>query len=250
MTLLTPDSPKEDVLSYLDSSSNAIIAALTLALEETKRIFHSLGTPLDPEEPYDKSYFSHTMRYIARRELREHGVQVLIEDEAEAGYQVGQAANTGIVLEIPGVFARVLKSPLDEELPPAGSEARAYFYEQRQYTLPFPPLEGEVSLASEAEEIEDSNALHLVYAWDVNPSLEYVLLKLACPRARSGECHWQHIFPDRKTGGSGGSPVWTPPTTPTPIATAAAAANTNLDISPKTNEDDKKQVKPGAAKRA
>ena len=117
-----------------------------------------------------------------------------IEDEAEAGYQVGQAANTGIVLGVHwGIFARVLKSPLDEELPPAGSEARAEFYEQRQYKLPFPPLEGEAQQPIEVEEAADDNkALHLVYAWDVSPGLDRIYLKLACPKARSGECRWQH----------------------------------------------------------
>jgi hypothetical protein len=250
MMPLSPESLKDDVLTHLDSTSKAIVDALNLALKETKQHFHSLGTPLDAEKLFDKSYFSHTMRYIAKRALGERGLQVRIEDEAEAGYQIGQAANTGIVLEVPGIFARVLKSPLDEELPPAGSEARAEFYEQKQYKLPFPPLEGEASQPARAEsETEDSKALHLVYAWDVSPGLDRIFLKLACPKARSGECRWQHIFPDGEMQATGvASPVT--PVAPPPIAAAASAANTNLDISPKTDEGNKEKVKQGAAKRA
>jgi len=251
MIAFSPESPKEDVLTHLDSTSKAIVDALKLALTETKQHFHSLGTPLNHEKLFDKSYFSHTMRYIAKRALGERGLQVRIEEEAEAEYQVGQAANTGIVLEVPGIFARVLKSPLDEELPPAGSEARAEFYEQRQYKLPFPPLEGEAPQPVEAEAaVEDSKALHLVYAWDVSPGLDRIYLKLACPKARSGECRWQHIFPDSGMLGTGSVAPVTPPTTPAPIAAAASAANTNLDISPKTDEGNKEKVKQGAAKRA
>lgn len=251
MMSFSPESSQADVINHLDSTSKAIVDALNLALAETKRHFHSLGTPLDPEKPFDKSYFSHTMRYVTKRTLEERGLQVRIEDESEAGYQIGQAANTGIVLEVPGIFARVLKSPLDEELPPAGSETRADFYEQKQYKLPFPPMDGEVPQAQKAEsETEDSKVLHLVYAWDVSPALERIFLKLACPKARSGQCHWQHIFPDSEAQGTGAVSPSTLPHSPAPIAAAASAANTNLDISPKTDEGNKEKVKQGAAKRA
>jgi hypothetical protein len=246
MTPFTPDSPRETVLKHMESTSQAITDALHLALEETKRQFHSLGTPLQSGKPYDKSYFSHTMRYVAKRSLEERGLQVRVEDDAETGYQLGQAANTGIVLEQPGIFARVLKSPLDEELPPAGSEARAEFYEQKQYSLPFPPPEGEAIKA--ASVMEEEKALHLVYAWDVSAGLDRIYLKLACPRARSGECFWQHIFPDSDMLGSVGAPTTTPPTMP-PIAAAASVANTDLDISPKT-DNNQEQEKRSAAKRA
>jgi hypothetical protein len=249
MTRLSPNTPKDEVLKLLDSVSNAIVGALKTALKETKRQFHSLGTPLDPEKPYDKSYFSHTMRYIAKRALNESGLQARIEEEAEAGYEVGQAANTGIILQIPSVVARLLKCPLDEDLPRPGSESRAEFYEQRQYRLPFPPLEGEIAV----EEGEDNKVLHLVYAWDVDPTLERAVLKLVCPNERSGKYQWQHIFTAAEMGGVGDTnvPVPTSPLLPlqTLIAAAAAAANTDLDLSPKT-EETKERVNPGAAKRA
>jgi hypothetical protein len=187
------------------------------------------------------------MRYIAKRTLAERGLQVRIEDETEAGYQVGQAANTGIILEIPGIYARVLKSPLDEELPPAETDARAEFYEQRQYELPFPPLEGGISWDKEVEaEAKESKLLHLVYAWDVSQDVERIHLKLAFPISRSGECRWQYIFPDDALS----IPIPTPPTNPAPITAAMSVANTDLDITPKTNEYNREQVKQGAAKRA
>jgi len=250
MTRLSPNTPKGEVLKHLDSVTNATIGALKTALKETRHQFHSLGTPLNPEKPYDKSYFSHTMRYIAKRALNESGLQARIEEEAEAEYEVGQAANTGIILQIPSVVARLLKCPLDEDLPRPGSESRAEFYEQRQYRLPFPPLEGEITVV---EKPEDSNVLHLVYAWDVDPILEKVVLKLVCPNERSGKYQWQHIFTAEEMGGIGSAniPAPTSPLAPpqTPIAAAAAAANTDLDLSPKT-EETKKQVNSGAAKRA
>ena len=251
MIPFTPDSPQQDILTYLESTNNAVIDAFKSALSETKQLFHSLGTPLNPGRLYDKSYFSHTMRYIAKRSLEERGLRVRIEEEAEAGFQVGQAANTGIALEIPGIFARVLKSPLDEELRPAGSEARADFYEQRQYRLPFPPLEGEESQTSEVDaKAEESKLLNLVYAWDASQDLERIHLKLACPRSRSGECLWQHVFPDIEGTGSVPRSISVSPNPATLIATAASLANTNLDISPKTGENNGEQVKQGATKRA
>ena len=69
MIAFSPESPKEDVLTHLGSTRKAIVDALKLALTETKQHFHSLGTPLDPEKMFDKSYFSHTMRYVAKRAL-------------------------------------------------------------------------------------------------------------------------------------------------------------------------------------
>ena len=144
MTQFSPKTSKKEVLSHLDPVSKVLVAALNTALVETKRVFHSLGRPLKTDKPSDKSYFSHTMRFVAKRALEESGLQARVEEEQENSmYQLGQAANTGIVLQLPGIVARVLKSPIDEDLPPAGSESRAEYYEQRQYRILFPPLDGE-----------------------------------------------------------------------------------------------------------
>ena len=251
MTRFSTETPQQDVLAHMDGMSKLIIAALNTAMTETKRQFHALGTPLVSGKPYDKSYFSHTVRYVAKRSLDENGLQTRIEEETEAGYRLGQAANTGIVLEIPNIFARVLKSPLDEDLPPAGSESRADFYEQRQYSIPFPPLAGEAVQEHEADDVERDHAFHLVYAWDVSADLARVYLKLVFPNDRRGKHQWQHIFSAAEMGGTGSAATNGPglPNSPTLIATTAAAANTDLDLSPREDEQ-KKQVKSGATKRA
>jgi hypothetical protein len=240
------------------SVSKPVVAALNTALGETKRTFHSLGKPLNPEKPYDKSYFSHTMRFIAKRALDESGLQARIEDEQDdPGYSLGQAANTGIVLRLPGIVARVLKSPIDEDLPPAGSESRASYYEQRQYKILFPPFEGESAEVVDVEttDTEPDNAFHLVYAWDICPDLKKVYLKLVCPIDRTGKYEWQHIFSEEEltVAVSTVEPSSNPSSAPASLAAASAAANTDLDLSTKTasDQDEKKErVKSGVAKRA
>jgi hypothetical protein len=194
------------------------------------------------------------MRYVAKWALNDIGLQARIEEEDEVEYQLGQAANTGIVLQLPGIFARVLKSPLHEDLPPAGSKSRADFYEQRQYSIPFPLLEGEEPKATREEEAEIENALHLVYAWDISFDLKTIGLKLVCPNERSGKHRWQHFLPEAQMRSVGDesfdeSLVLSAPST-TPIAIAAAAANTDLDLSPRAATETREQVKPSAAKLA
>jgi hypothetical protein len=245
MSRFSTTTPKDEVLAHMDGISKSVVRALNAALEETKEAWHGLGTPLVAGKPYDKSYFSHTMRYIAKRALDESGLQTRIEEETEVAYRLGQAANTGIVLEIPMIYARVLKSPLDEDLPPAGSESRADFYEQRQYTIQFPPFVGEAVVAV-TEESEPEKAFHLVYAWDISADLKRVFLKLVCPKDRSGKHEWQHVFPSGAEGSGAVAQLVSnpPPNTPIPLAAAAAVANTDLEITPR--EDDQKQVKRNA----
>ena len=186
------------------------------------------------------------MRYVTRRSLDEQGMQTRVEDETENPYQLGQAPNTGIFLQAPGIYARLLKAPLDEDLPRAGSDSRIEFYEQRQYKLPFPDFDRNVDTP------EPDNAFHLVYAWDVDPEFTRVYLKLVCPNHRSGKHEWQHIFPAIEIRGSeSGTGVGAPPVGPqTSIATMAAQADTDLDLSLR-KDGKKEQVKQGAvSKRA
>jgi hypothetical protein len=257
MTRFSPSTPKEDVLSHLDPVSKTLILALNIALVETTRVFHSLGRPLKTDRPSDKSYFSHTMRFVAKRALEESGLQARVEEEQECSfYELGQAANTGIVIQLPGIVARVLKSPIDEDLPPAGSESRAEYYEQRQYRIMFPPLDDDAAeVAIVDDESKPENAFHLVYAWDISHDLERLYVKLVCPIDRTGKYAWQHIFSVEEMGSTGSTIPYTPsnPPSPSSLAAAAAAANTDLDLSPKTaatQEEKKEQVKPGVAKRA
>lgn len=240
MTRFSTQTPKEQVLLRMEPVTQAICGALGTALKETKRSFHGLGTPLLAEKPCDKSFFSHTMRYITRRSLDEQGMQTRVEDDTENPYQLGQAPNTGIFLQAPGIFARLLKAPLDEDLPRAGSDSRIEFYEQRQYKLPFPDFDGKVDIIPEPD-----NAFHLVYAWDVDPEFTRVYLKLVCPNHRSGKHEWQHIFPAIEIRGSeSGSGVDAPQQigSQTSIASMAAQADTDLDLSPRKS-DKKEQVK-------
>jgi hypothetical protein len=255
MTLFSPETPKNEVLGYLDSTSCAIIRALKAALIETKRSLHSLGTPIDVSKGYDKSIFSHLMRYVAKRALNDIGLQARIEEDNEVEYQLGQAANTGIILQLPGIYARVIKSPLLEDLPPAGSWSRAKFYEQRQYSIPFPLIESEAAeVKYDEREAEIEKALHLVYAWDIGLDLETIGLKLVCPNERSGKHRWQHFFPEAQMKNAEetnvGQDLAIIPASKTPIAIAAAAANTDLDLSPRAEVEITEQVKPDAAKRA
>ena len=245
MTRFSTQTPKEQVLTHMEPVTLAISDSLGVALRETKRCFHVLGTPLVAEKPCDKSYFSHTMRYVAKRSLDEKGMQTRVEDEAENPYQLGQAPNTGIFLQASGIYARLLKAPLDEDLPRAGSDSRVEFYEQRQYKLPFPDFDGKVDIP------EPDNAFHLVYAWDVDPEFTKVYLKLVCPNHRSGKHEWQHIFPaidigKSEAGSRDGAAKVGPQTS---IAAMAAQADTDLDLSPRKN-DKKEQVKGAVSKRA
>lgn len=239
MTCFSPQTPVEEVLQHMQLVTTAITESLATALKETKRCFHALGTPLRSDKPCDKSYFSHTMRYVTKRGLDEKGLQVHVEEDIEHPYQLGQAPNTGIFLQAPGIYARLLKAPLNEDLPRAGSDSRIEFYEQRQYQLPFPDAEGRV------EESEPNNAFHLVYAWDVDPEFTKVYLKLVCPNHRSGKHQWQYVFPSIEIG----EDVFVAEQPGSSLAAMAAAADTDLQLSLRKTE--KEQVVQGAvSKRA
>lgn len=239
MTRFSTITPKDEVLQHMEPVTLAICEALRDALKETKRCFHALGTPLISDKPCDKSYFSHTMRYVTRRGLDEKGMQTRVEEEVENSYQLGQAPNTGIFLQAPGIYARLLKAPLNEDLPRAGSDSRIEFYEQRQFKLPFPDFDEKVDLP------EPDNAFHLVYAWDVDPELTRVYLKLVCPNHRNGKHEWQQVFPAIELDKSDHGTSAVAQHTQASIAAMAAQADTDLDLSPRKNEK-QEQVKQGA----
>jgi hypothetical protein len=160
----------------------------------------------------------------------------------------------GLSYSFPGSSLECSSPHCTKTSPPAGSKSRAEFYEQRQYSIPFPLLEGEEPKATREEEAEIENALHLVYAWDISFDLKTIGLKLVCPNERSGKHRWQHFFPEAQMRSVGDesfdeSLVLSAPST-APIAIAAAAANTDLDLSPRAATETREQVKPSAAKLA
>jgi hypothetical protein len=130
----------------------------------------------------DESFFSHHVRYLARRRLRIDGV------EAEEECAIEQTANTGICITLPGYLIRVLRDTNSGNLPPAGeSERRKRFFAQQTEQLWLDLGEGVDAGVHEP--------VHIVFLWANNKQKYFTGLHFICPNGETGAPHFTDWLP-------------------------------------------------------
>jgi hypothetical protein len=163
----------------LGSTTGRLLAAFAAAVSETAEYVALKGER-------DRSFFSHQVRYLAKAELRNDGVQA--EDS-----ELEDTANSGICLSLPDYRIRVLKASADGEAPePGDSERRKRFLQQ----LPEQQMQFSFAKAEEPTDLsqEGSEPVHIMYLWEVDSRDHFTGFWFTCPSG-TGKYHFKEWIP-------------------------------------------------------
>jgi hypothetical protein len=142
----------------------------------------------------DESFFSHQVRYLARIQLGEDGIDAAEECELE------NTPNTGICLTQPNYLMRVLRDTHGGSLPPAGdSERRKRFFAQQSEQL---RLELEPR-AEDCQGADERKPVHIVFLWGTTQERQFTGLWVICPNGEENATHFQEFFPVPELGDLG-----------------------------------------------